>query len=234
MRFQDRAVAFVDILGFKTLVDGAAKNDKQLSQLSGLIKLLSSAVPMLNESVDSSIGNHLIPKHIYISDCIILSAPLIDPNTPSYDGLSIVVMRVIQLSHYFLNAGYLIRGGISVGKVWHTDSNIVGPAYQEAYCLEKKGNEPIVALAELAAKQWRGGSRMCLQHEGKVFVNGLFDYYIPNSNKHGEIEQSYNRYASLVDQRLSEELPLSARMKWCWFNKFLQSEVSEGLKWTQA
>lgn len=234
VKFEDRAVAFIDVLGFKALVADATQSEERLNQLSGLIDLLSSAVPTLDSSVDSSVAAHLVPKHIYISDCIILSAPLTDTDRPSYDGLSIIVMRAIQLSHYFLNAGYLIRGGISVEKVWHTNSNIVGPAYQEAYFLEHNGNEPIIVLSELAAKQWRGGSRMCLQSVGKVFVNGLFDYYIPNNNQHGEIEQAYGRYAALADQKLAEGLPQSAQSKWTWFKGFLQSEAPEGLKWAQA
>lgn len=234
MKFEDRAVAFIDVLGFKALVAGAAQSNEQFNQLSKLIEILSSAVPTLDSSVDPSVAAHLVPKHIYISDCIILSAPLTDANRPSYDGLSIVVMRAIQLSHFFLNAGYLIRGGISVGKVWHTNSNIVGPAYQEAYLLEHCGNEPIVVLSDSAAKKWQGGSRMCLQNDGKVFVNGLFDYYIPNNNQHGEIERAYSRYAALADQRLAEGLPQSAHSKWGWFKGFLQSEAPEGLKWAQA
>lgn len=234
MNFEDRAVAFIDVLGFKALVAGAVQNDKQFRQLSTLIDLLSSALPTLDSSVDSSVAAHLIPKHIYISDCIILSAPLKDIDRPSYDGLSIVVMRAIQLSHFFLDAGYLIRGGISVGKLWHTSSNIVGPAYQEAYLLENGGNEPIVLLSDSAAKKWQGGSRMCLQKDGKVFVNGLFDYYIPNNNLHGEIERTYGRYAELADQRLASGLPQSAHSKWAWFKEFLQSEAQEGLEWAQA
>ncbi|WP_199535759.1 hypothetical protein [Dyella psychrodurans] len=234
MKFEDRAVAFIDVLGFKTLVAGAVERDEQLKQLSGLVDLLSSAVPTLDASVDTSIAAHLIPKHIYISDCIILSAPLTDTDRQSYDGLSVVVMRAIQLAHYFLRAGHLIRGGISVGKVWHTNSNIVGPAYQEAFLLEQNCNEPIIVLSESAAKRWNGGSRMCLQDNGQVFVNGLFDYYIPNNTQHGEIERTYANYAALADQKLAEGLPQSAHEKWSWFKTFLQTEASEGLKWAQA
>ena len=234
VKFEDRAVAFIDVLGFKALVAGAVEREEQLKQLSGLVDLLSTAVPTLDASVNKSIAAHLIPKHIYISDCIILSAPLTDIDRQSYDGLSIVVMRAIQLAHYFLKAGYLIRGGISVGKVWHTNSNIVGPAYQEAFLLEQHGNEPIIVLSESAAKCWHGGSRMCLQKDGKVFVNGLFEYYIPNSAQHGEIERTYTKYAALADQKLAEDLPQSAKEKWSWFKEFLQTEAPEGLKWAQA
>ena len=75
---------------------------------------------------------------------------------------------------------------------------------------------------------------MCLQGDGKVFVNGLFDYYISKNTQHGEIERAYLRYAALAEQKLAENLSPSAQGKWSWFKKFLQSEAQEGLKWAQA
>lgn len=232
VKFENRAVAFVDVLGFKALVDSsAAEND--LASLTKLVGVLSSAIPSFDATVDKSVPIAFIPRHIYISDCIILSAPMTDPSYKYYNGLSIVVMRVIQLSHLLLQAGYLIRGGIAVGNVWHSESNIVGPAYQEAFALEQNGAEPIVTLSQSAAECWEGGSRMCLEHEGKVFVNGLFDYYIPNSTQHGVIEETYKQYAVLAEQRLNENLTPSAKQKWRWFQDFLQTEAPEGLKWVQ-
>lgn len=231
--FENRAVAFVDVLGFKALVESAAgKND--LGPLNELVTLLSAAIPGFDATVEKSVPVSLIPRHIYISDCIILSAPIADPAYKYYNGLSIVVMRVIQLSHLLLRAGYLIRGGIAVGNVWHSSSNIVGPAYQEAFTLEQRGVEPIVVLSPSAVKCWEGGSRMCLRQDGKVFVNGLFDYYIPNSTQYGVIDRTYKQYAALAEQRLGEGLPCSARSKWAWFKDFVQAEAPEGLKWAQA
>lgn len=232
IEFEDRAVAFIDILGFKALVNKATTNSDSLSRLSNLVLLLESAVPSFDKEVDFSVPPHLIPKHIYISDCIILSAPLSDSAFKSYNGLEIIVMRVIQLTHFFLNAGYLIRGGISVNKVWHTYSNIVGPAYQEAYLLESNGNEPIVVLSESAASKINlNGSRMCLQMSGKTFVNGLHDFYIPNNIEHGVIEETYKRYKELVDNKLLSNLPVSAKDKWSWFKTYLEAESEEGLQW---
>lgn len=231
--FEKRAVAFVDVLGFKALVDRAASaND--LAPLSELVNLLSSSIPSFDATVDKSVPTSLIPRHIYISDCIILSAPISSPSRKSYDGLSIVVMRVIQLSHLLLRSGYLIRGGIAVGDAWHSDSNIVGPAYQEALGLEKSGGEPIVVLSPSAAKCWEGGSRMCLQQGGKVFVNSLFDCYIPNRGEHGGIDSTYQSYAALAERRVREDLSVSAKKKWEWFRAFVQSEAPEGLKWAPA
>lgn len=234
VQFEDRVVAFVDVLGFRSLVNSAVNSNQHLIQLSGLVDLLTSAIPHLDKKVDASVPARLIPQHTYISDCIILSAPAHDSSRTGYNGLEIIVMRVIQLSHYFLNAGYLIRGGITIGKVWHTQSNIVGPAYQEAFDLERNGNEPVVLLSPLAVSQWRGGSRMCLVDNDKVFVNGLFDYYIPNITRHGTLEAAYDLYRKLATDRISSTLPDSAKAKWQWFLRFLQSEIPEGMKWSQA
>jgi hypothetical protein len=234
IKFEERAVAFVDVLGFKSLVEQAASSNKALNQLSELVALLEGVVPKLDQTVDRSIPHHLIPRHNCISDCIILSAPVSDAGRSSYNGLEVVIMRVIQLTHFFLDAGYLIRGGISVGKVWHTDSNIVGPAYQEAYLLEANGNEPMVVLSDSAKAVPRWGSRMCLEHGEKVFVNGLHDFYIPGNTKHGAIEAAYSKYQKLADDALNGQLPKKVKDKWSWFKAYLDSESQEGMKWTNA
>lgn len=228
MVFEERAVAYIDVLGFGELVKEAVVDRNRLQQLAALVDLLSSAVETLNSTVSTSVAPHLFPKSIYISDCIILSAPLTDEHRRDYDGLSIVVMRVIQLSHYFLRAGYLIRGGISIGKVWHSGLNIVGPAYQQAVEIEKACVNPVVKLSESAIRRWTGGSSMCLTREGQTFVNGLHDYYIPNRERHGQVEQTYTEYARLVERRLAEGLSQSAHAKWSWFKQLL-NEVTPDL-----
>jgi len=234
MKFEERSVAFIDVLGFKALVNDSVNNQAAFSQLEALVQLLSSAVPNLDAGVDSSVPTRLIPKHQYISDCIILSAPIKDNEISFYNGLEIVIMRIIQLTHFFLNFGYLIRGGVSVGKVWHSDSNIVGPAYQEAYLLEQNGDTPFVLLSKSACEKWRGGSRMCLQYNGKIFVNGLHDFYIPNNTEYGVIGSTYKKYSDTVNKAIQSDMPEGAKNKWMWFKSFLDMESTEGLKWAQA
>jgi hypothetical protein len=234
MQFENRAVAFIDILGFKAIVDKAVHSNQAKTQLINLVKLLESAVPILDGGVDQSIPKHLIPRHQYISDCIILSAPLFDSDVSGYNGFEIIVMRAIQLSHFFLNEGYLIRGGISVGELWHTDTNIIGPAYQQAYQLEANGSKPFIQIHENALNHWNGGSRMCLNDGEIPFVNGLFEFYMPNSKVFGGIESTYNKYENIISENLLSGLPDGANAKWLWYQKFLLSEKPEGLKWAVA
>ena len=247
--FEERAVAFVDVLGFKTIVANAVTDAAAMKQLQSLVDLLSGAVPTLDATVATSVPKHLIPRHNYISDCIILSAPLSDSTVTNYNGLEILVMRVIQLTHHFLNEGYLLRGGLTVGQVWHTDTNIVGPAYQDAYLLESKGDNPCVVLSPTAEAMWKSrlgnGSRMCIRNahpercfcakkKAPLIVNGLHDFYIPQNTQHGEIERRYEKYSLIVEQRIASALPRSAKKKWRWFKQYLAAESREGAKWEVA
>ena len=232
--FEDRAVAFIEVLGFSAMVNKASRDTKAMDQLQSLVNLLASAVPALDKGVDKSVLSRLIPSHTYISDSIILSAPLSDSAVKYYNGLEIIVMRCIQLTHHFLRSGYLLRGGIAVGKTWHGPSNIVGPAYQEAYCLEANGDKPCIMLSDDAVTQWRSGinssSRMCIKNENIVIVNGLHDFYIPGNTEYGIIEQTYDKYAATADTNIYSKLPQKSKDKWAWFKEHLERERSEA-KW---
>jgi len=226
--FEERAVAFIDVLGFKSAVDHATKDSNKLAELEKLIELLSEAVPSLDGSVDASVPAELIPKHIYISDCIILSAPLTSSKMTNYNGLSVLVMRVIQLTHILLSKGYLIRGGISVGDVWHTESNIVGAAYQEAYSIESQAIVPCVKLSSAAMDYWiktEGSSNaMCINYKDCFMVNGLHDYYIQDKSP-GAAMRAFTNYAHIVDLNLEGSHAEPIRYKWWWFKQYIDSEI---------
>lgn len=224
--FEDRAVAFIDVLGFKSVVERFdSENDNFLEELVGI---LEEAVPGLDGKVNPSVPRELIPKHISISDSIILSAPLTSDEMSSYCGLSTIVMRVIQLTHLFLSKGYLIRGGISVGKVWHTDSNIVGPAYQNAYLIETKTGSPRIELDEQAKQYWLerndSSNTMCLNYRGRFMVNGLHDYYIQDGT-HGAAERAFTSYKTTIEQRINSEEIDGIQYKWWWYGEYLKSEI---------
>lgn len=139
------------------------------------------------------------------------------------------------MTHHFLRAGYLLRGGIEIGKVWHGKDNIIGPGYQEAYQLEANGNEPRVILGSKAAQLWKdkqkSHNRMCIARDDVIMVNGLHDYYIPEKARHGGIERVYKTYEATVDKTLKSSLPDNVKDKWSWFKSYLEDEGNEGRKW---
>jgi hypothetical protein len=229
IKFESRAVAFIDVLGFKPIVNAAMQDENSLYKLKTLIRVLESAVPNLDTTVRVSVPTDLIPKYIYISDSIILSAPLASDEMPNYRGLSILVMRVIQISHILLSNGYLVRGGISVGPVWHTASNIVGSAYQEAYQMESSTLVPRVELSQSAQELWARtegvDNTMCLTYKNHFMVNVLHDFYIQDQS-HGAAERAFRNYSRVIQNQMNAEHTESVKYKWWWFNQYLESEVA--------
>jgi hypothetical protein len=232
IEFEERAVAFIDVLGFKSIVNFATQDSNKLKDLKDLIGILETVVPKLDGTIDPRVPKSLIPKHIYISDSIILSAPLKSDEMPGYFGLSTLVMRVIQISHILLSKGYLIRGGISVGPVWHTDSNIVGTAYQEAYHIETKTLVPRVELSQSAQEHWDNTespvNNMCLCYKNHFMVNVLHDVYIQDKS-HGATKQTFKKYSRVIQKNLDANHPESIRYKWWWFKEYLESEFERNV-----
>ncbi len=234
--FTESAVAFIDVLGFKSLVEESARCQSKRSTLKGLVGLLASAMPNLNQNVSSEVPVLAIPKFIYISDCIILSSPLDLSNDSWKRGMSAVVVRCIQLSHMLLTKGYLIRGGIAMGPVWHSNNpaNIVGPAYQEAYCIESKRSDPGIELSRDAKSRLDCESgkdaHLSIDYGSKNIVNGLHDYYIrsPYCNHDCQTpdgsKKVYKEYQGTIADNIST-LKDQPREKWKWFGRYMDNHL---------
>lgn len=80
--FEERAVAFIDVLEFKSVVESFDSGDRTF--LEELVETLRAGVPRLDGKVSPSIRRDLIQKHISISDSIILSAPLTSDKMSGY------------------------------------------------------------------------------------------------------------------------------------------------------
>ena len=169
IKFSPRAVAFLDILGYKELVQSAHDTAAGLKRLSRLIQKLRSNAP-LNWVVNPTVPRDLHPRSLEISDSIILSTPLTPPNYPNNWGLAILVMRCAQIAAIFLEEGYVLNGAINIGPIQHTARNIVGKAYQDAYLMQSTVCSPAIVLCPDAVAAWHtlGLSPLCL-HRSVVF-----------------------------------------------------------------
>ena len=109
--FKKRAVAFLDILGFKEITKQAEQKPDHLDRLCELRAILDDHVRFNNATLDDTVPDEVKPLYIFISDSIILSVPL---RHDKYDGLAIVIIKSIEIAHKLFELGYLLRGGINV------------------------------------------------------------------------------------------------------------------------
>ncbi|WP_342714093.1 hypothetical protein [Bradyrhizobium sp. B039] len=228
--FEDRAVAFLDILGFKQLIVEAEKAPSGLNKLLVLKTVLESHVKFDNSGLDSSVPVTVHPKYIFISDSIIFSAPL---KSGKYDGLDIVVTKCIQVAQKVMEAGHLIRGGISVGKVWHEQgsngSNIFGSGYIDAYLTEQSAKHPCILLSEPAAELWKNQSRsvpsLCVGDK-KLMVDVLHAGYLPTNAAQLPFEEFFDPLRVHIEASLRNlQLGSDARAKWEWMAGFFNDAL---------
>jgi hypothetical protein len=225
--FSDRAVAFLDVLGFKRLIDDAETSPAGLNRLINLKTVLESHVRFDNQTIAENVPEMVHPKYIFISDSIIISAPL---QHAGYDGLSIVAVKCIQVAQKLLESGFLLRGGISVGKAWHEASNIFGSGYIDALETEKVAKHPRIILSPAATAVWRTPGRQVpeifLPEADTEVLDILNPFYLRTNNANIPYEDFFGQLNAYISQNL-DLLPRNSDpwLKWAWMREFFNSGV---------
>ncbi len=131
-----KVIAFIDVLGFKEHVR-AAENGSGMS-LSELLELVRKLGAPEDRDRFVKHGPTTGPQSAFvlrdldfrvtqISDCVIVSAEI----SPS--GLINLLFHCWGAAIQLLYKGVLCRGFITRGSVYHTDSQVIGSGYQNAY-----------------------------------------------------------------------------------------------------
>jgi hypothetical protein len=124
--YEDRVVAFVDILGFRSLVSklpGDSKLHRQLHAALGAIKSTGSFAG------DSSTAQKELEASVFSDSIVISGAP---------NQVFTVIWTCVGLQARLLALGVLTRGGISLGPTFHKEDILYGDGMIKAYDLESK------------------------------------------------------------------------------------------------
>ncbi|MFT4300374.1 MAG: hypothetical protein QM579_01340 [Desulfovibrio sp.] len=143
--YENRFVAFIDILGFTALI-GKIEENNNLDNPS--FKAIISALNFLSEESVESNGQHDLviyksaesgsmidielgdPRINYISDCAIISTE------GTFDGFKALCNKLTKFSTDLACDGIFLRGAITYGQVYHHGPILFGSAYMRAYKLE--------------------------------------------------------------------------------------------------
>jgi hypothetical protein len=129
-RYEQRVVAFLDILGFSELVERSQNDARFFDQLERALRIVErhgrAWAREFNTEPPLDLGFH---SHAF-SDCIVLSQ--------RGSALTPLLVHTSQLAMALLSLGVLVRGGIAQGLLYHDDAIAFGPALVEAYHLESR------------------------------------------------------------------------------------------------
>ena len=126
--YEDRLVAFIDVLGFSDMVDRTATDVKKLRHLTAALKSLYNKI--WEWEADGSYSSFAFTQ---FSDSIVISS--LAESSDSFEMLMQLLIGVMELIDDY---DVLVRGGIARGQLVHDRTMVVGPAMVEAYHLESK------------------------------------------------------------------------------------------------
>jgi hypothetical protein len=140
MKYENRIIAYIDILGFKNIIANTVdeKGNDVIDKINSIneIHILIRDVwdldkPKLNTPAKCLPKNS---KNITIfSDTIVVSFKIDEQS-----GVFFTLLEIKWMLMRLINKGILCRGAVSYGKLVHNSETIFGPALVEAYSLESK------------------------------------------------------------------------------------------------
>lgn len=242
--YEERYVAFIDILGFRSLVDRAEADARLLERLASVLEDVRQ-FSALEAHMDAPRAND--PRGFWqgmfrmstFSDCILISTK-VNPI-----GLGLVTFDSAVICNRLLHQGVFTRGAICRGRLIHSSTIVLGAGLIKAYELEKAAAVyPRILLDDaicdgMAELKSQGGSPdLRRQDFDGMWHLHILDKSILDLNQHtakSEFENLNQPYMALCRQEIEHVLhstdDISIRAKVGWLARYFnQYAVDYGLK----
>jgi hypothetical protein len=135
--YKERAVAFMDILGMRSIISRINSDDAIRINLHGVLNLIKQ-----QERYSKINANDLSDMQVSVfSDCIAISI--------SPEKISSLICVCSNLQDRILHLGFAVRGGITVGRTIHADGLLYGEGIVRAHEIESiQAKNPRILLDE--------------------------------------------------------------------------------------
>ncbi len=163
IEYQNRVVFFFDILGFRDLIE--KESNTKGFDCTDIFQLFDFIKKFYQDEIDDK---YSATKQItFFSDCVIISfvENEIDQVFKTVCDIQILLVNLIL-------KGIVMRGAISYGKLFHDENYLFGPAFIEAYLIEKdKAKNPrIVCDNSILVLSQKGKSLNSAKQDLEVFT----------------------------------------------------------------
>ncbi|MBV8760446.1 MAG: hypothetical protein JO257_24350 [Deltaproteobacteria bacterium] len=215
--FEERVVAFLDILGFTDLVRRSTNDEQARVLLRNVLLTIESEC-----GLDATIGSGLPLIYSQGSDSIIISCPA----RPEIVGVMLMRLQLLQ-GHLLSMHAVLCRGGVTVGPLVHAGNVFYGPAYLEALALEESAAMPMIAISEPVMKLLEGWPE-CFAHIRRD-VRGVpfIDYFWSSADGQGLQASGFTQHRAQIERLLSTPAAADERVraKYDWLVSYFNAAV---------
>lgn len=151
-QFERRHVLYCDLLGFSQYSLSAFFEPAKCFRLFGsLDRMLAEANVEINpfapDGRSGRLPDYVVrPEAIYFSDGIVISTP-----STNVDAIWLCEAAA-RIQNHICHHGFLVRGSVVTGDVYHSGNTIFGPAIAKAVELDKSGGPPVIFVSEETLK----------------------------------------------------------------------------------
>ncbi len=151
--YERRLAIFLDIVGWTSAVADSASDPARRQKLLGVLEYVPAAIRQAAfDGIDDGAPRDAFQMSQF-SDSMLLSVRLAGPEE-AQRATSAMFQAIATVSQDLLVAELPIRGGVTIGPLFHRDSVAFGPALVEAHAVESTlATYPRVALARSHAQE---------------------------------------------------------------------------------
>lgn len=136
VEFKDKFIAFIDVLGFKSMIEAAEEGRGR--SLAEIREILGELGREKDKAFYQKYGPQVCPQSTFaqkdldfqvtqVSDCAVVSAEV------SPAGVINLVNHCWGAAIMLLSKGVMVRGYITRGRIYHQGAEFMGTGYHEAY-----------------------------------------------------------------------------------------------------
>lgn len=219
--FEKRAVLFLDIMGFRKMVESCEIKPENIERIFNVLSIIKTHFKEYPDILK-----------VQFSDSIVISFRADD------NGAVIELIGSLQsLTKKFILSGFLLRGGLVFGEIYHDNDFIFGPAMNKAYDIESKSaiypriviEKEIIEYGQKYLPEYfnEGMENYIFNYvSNDIDSNFFIDYFQKGVDTFWEIEQNDKKFIQsleeIIRQGLNEESD-SVFIKYLWMkDKFNQ------------
>lgn len=226
-KYQDRIVAFIDILDFASKIKRSVSSEAELNKVCEAIFSIKGYIKEAQSEFDLPDTSNITQ----FSDSVVISLKMED----SYTMLSIFqLLKKIQVN--LIRENILLRGGIVKGALIHTKDLLLGPGLVNAYYLESKcAQYPRIVIEPKVLWQFARvkGKKKMLRLKSfdyhKTFIadgdgTSYIDYFndINEHLQNGHAELYFRDMCGLIAANIDSD-DISTRIKYLWMRQKLRN-----------
>jgi len=237
MGYDIRVVAFIDILGFKEAIEKSNTDDNEFNRIRGTLTELKEFFDQPKDHYEVEADRKLgaDTQILQVSDSLVISRLIQEQG-----GIFYMLYDCAFAIHLLIGNGFLCRGAVRFGKMFHKDTTLFGQAFVDAYLAEAAEKLPIIKFdkdlfeivkhfpgpANKGHEKWEIDfiKKNCKQLEtGEYYLDYFTDYDDRVGGGEGTASVHYSKLRDIIVDGLKLPVGTSAYKKYLWakeqFNK---------------